>query len=212
MALETLKKLFTDRVENINDARKAVEEIIARINQIIAHINSGSGTGPPGPAGPAGAPGAAGATGPSGASGAALSMLFSNPERGRDGFQGVPGTPGATGATGLTGASGPAIPGRDGKKGKDSFVPGPPGRDGNSLERGTFTVDFGTGLFNAPALAVSVPTIKSTSVVIISPQIFGNDSPRFDDEYWVENITVVAGSITASVVFVAFAICRQGRA
>lgn len=45
MAFDILKKLRIDRVESIDTIRKAIEEIVARINQIIDRVNAGTGGG-----------------------------------------------------------------------------------------------------------------------------------------------------------------------
>jgi hypothetical protein len=77
---------------------------------------------------------------------------------------------------------------------------------------GTATLAFGTTGSDTASVAVADATVTGTSKVLAYLQVPASDSPRQRDEYWVEDITVLAGNVSAGVGFTIYGRCGFGRA
>lgn len=78
------------------------------------------------------------------------------------------------------------------------------------MATGQTTVDFGTGKTDV-SVSVSSPTIASGSLVEawIFPATTSNNT---HDAHWVEDLTVIAGSVVAGVGFTIYAKCNKNKA
>lgn len=78
------------------------------------------------------------------------------------------------------------------------------------MAQGTTTVDFGTGKTDV-SVSVSEPSITGTQLVEawIFPAATASNTV---DNHWVDDLHVVAGSVSAGVGFTIYASCKTGLA
>lgn len=79
------------------------------------------------------------------------------------------------------------------------------------MATGTAVLDFSTGLYDT-SVAVSDATVGAGTKVEAYILVPATDSPRFADEYWVEDLAVYAGKVSAGVGFTILGKCLFGPA
>jgi hypothetical protein len=77
---------------------------------------------------------------------------------------------------------------------------------------GTATLAFGTLGADTASVAVADATVTGGSRIEAYLQVPASDSPRPRDEYWVEDLTVRAGNVSAGVGFTIYGRCGLGMA
>ena len=78
------------------------------------------------------------------------------------------------------------------------------------MATGTCVVDFGTAGSFDTSVAVADATVVAGTKVDAYILVPASDSPRFRDEYWVEELEVFAGGVSAGVGYTVFAKCGYG--
>ena len=77
-------------------------------------------------------------------------------------------------------------------------------------DSGTVTLSFGAAGSTEATAAVSDTGVLVGSRVGAGLQVPASDSPRYRDEYWVEDLDVSAGNIDPGVGFTVYAVSRGG--
>jgi hypothetical protein len=76
--------------------------------------------------------------------------------------------------------------------------------------QGTTTVDFGTGKTD---VSVAVASAGITALQLVEAWVFpAATASNTVDNHWVEDLNVVAGSVSAGVGFTVYAKCNTGSA
>lgn len=80
------------------------------------------------------------------------------------------------------------------------------------MATGTATLSFGATGDYSTSVSVSDATVGAGTKVEAYLIVPASDAPRYRDEYWVEDLRVYAGNISAGVGFTIYGACRLQKA